>query len=107
MRAPAEIARRCLCFALAVLCCSLTCSCGGGGGGHATAGPQAGDTGEWSTVAPLQVSRQEVGVAALDGKVYVIGGTASASRISSVEIYDPAANTWTFAASLPGPALDH
>jgi N-acetylneuraminic acid mutarotase len=69
--------------------------------------PQAKDIGEWIPIAPLLVPRQEVGVAALDEKVYVIAGTQGGIRISSAEVYDPVTRKWALIASLPAPALDH
>ena len=59
--------------------------------------------GAWSTLAPLLQPRSEIAVAELGGKVYVIGGYP-AGRIPSdvVQVYDPAANSWTL-----GPAAPH
>jgi N-acetylneuraminic acid mutarotase len=65
------------------------------------------DTGIWIAMPPLQMARQEVGVAALDGKLYVVAGISSGVPISSVEVFDLATSRWSFAANLPGPPLDH
>lgn len=67
------------------------------------------DRGAWFTAAPMPTKRTEVAVAALDGKIYVVGGfekpslsnVMSASITSSVEVYDPVADRWTSAAPLP------
>jgi len=61
--------------------------------------------GAWSTHAPLSLGpRQEMGVAALDGKVYVVGGFDAAGQpVGTVEAYDPATDRWTQRASLPAP----
>ena len=61
--------------------------------------------GTWSTHAPLSLGpRQEMGVAAVDGKVYVVGGfDASGQAVATVEMYDPATDCWTQRASLPSP----
>lgn len=56
---------------------------------------------------PLQIRRQEVGVAALNGKLYVVAGISNGAAISSVEVFDPATSRWSFVADLPGPPLDH
>ncbi len=58
--------------------------------------------GSWQTLAPMPSMRQEVSTAVLGGKVYVIGGFFSNGASSNlVEVYDPEANTWTAAATLP------
>lgn len=55
----------------------------------------------WTTAAPLQVARQEVAVAALDGHIYVIGGFAGFSILDSVEVWDRSSDSWSLAESLP------
>jgi uncharacterized protein (TIGR03437 family) len=63
---------------------------------------QAGNRGEWMTLAPAPSARQEVSTAVLDGKIYVIAGfTSSGDSTTAVEVYDPQTNTWSPAASLP------
>ena len=58
-------------------------------------------TGTWSSIPPLPTPRQEVGVAAVEGRVLVIGGIDADRRGSSVvEIYDTPANQWR-----PGPPV--
>ena len=59
----------------------------------------------WTTHAPLSLGpRQEMGVAAVDGKVYVVGGfDASGQPVATMESYDPATDLWTPRASLPAP----
>ena len=45
-----------------------------------------------------------MGVAAVDGKVYVVGGfDASGQAVATVEMYDPATDCWMQRASLPSP----
>jgi len=52
--------------------------------------------------APLLEPRQEVGVAELLGRVYVVGGYhQDHSTANTVEVYDPAAARWSFAAPMP------
>src|SRR3990170_4837290 len=54
-----------------------------------------GTPGSWTARAPMPTARQEVAVAALDGRVVVIGGFgASRSPVATVEAYDPAADRW-------------
>ena len=58
--------------------------------------------GVWSTLAPMPTPRQELSVAVLDGKVFVLAGydTLGAST-ATVEVYDPRTDTWRSAAPLP------
>jgi N-acetylneuraminic acid mutarotase len=62
-------------------------------------------SGAWSTQAPLSLGpRQEMGVAAIGGRVYVVGGFDGAGQpIATVESYAVADNRWTQRASLPAP----
>jgi len=63
--------------------------------------------GTWTVLAPMPTPRQEVAVAALEGRVWVIGGFGpSAEPVPTVEVYDPATNTWQVRAPLPV-ALHH
>ena len=75
---------------------ALAVGCGDDGGG--------GEAG-WSTHAPLSLGpRQELGVAALDGKIYAVGGIdGSRQAMATVEVYDPSTDRWTQRASLPDP----
>jgi len=69
--------------------------------------PPVGTGGSWAQAAPLREARQEVGVAELQGRIYVVGGyRADQSTASTVEVYDPATDTWSFAAPMPL-ALNH
>ena len=69
----------------------------------------AAELGAWTTGAPAPTKRTEVAVAAVEGKIYVVGGFNKPSlrnaldyAIShSVEVYDPESNTWTTATPLP------
>lgn len=73
--------------------------------GSPSPGPVEGGT--WVTLAPMNEARQEVGVAEVDGRVYVVGGfRANGSTANTMEVYDPGSNTWTFAAPMPL-ALNH
>ncbi len=71
----------------------------------APADVRAADT-AWELVANIGVPRAAAAVAAVDGKVYVIGGRTygvlkTTAVENSVEVYDPAANTWTALAPKP------
>jgi N-acetylneuraminic acid mutarotase len=58
--------------------------------------------GRWTELAPMPTARQEVAVAAVGGRVWVIGGfAANAEPVATVETYDPALNLWETRASLP------
>ena len=57
----------------------------------------------WIALQSMPDPRQEVGVAELAGKIYVVGGLPSTTRVQE---YDAAAGTWRFRAPLPA-AVDH
>lgn len=61
----------------------------------------------WSTRANLLVANSEMGVAELNGKIYVLGGYPS-SRVTSptVQVYDAVSNTWQLSTPMPV-ALNH
>jgi hypothetical protein len=65
------------------------------------AAPVAADP--WSTRAPLLEAVQEVAVAELAGKVYVVGGLQGTTILNRVEVWDPVSDSWSFAATLPIP----
>ena len=54
----------------------------------------------WEAVAPLTLARVGAGVAALDGKLYAVGGRVEEEQAevdrpaNTVERYDPATNAW-------------
>jgi len=67
----------------------------------------------WTTEAPMPTARSEIVGAALNNKIYIVGGFDETGRSSnSVEIYDPSVDEWTTStnttatAPLPEP-LDH
>ena len=65
--------------------------------------PAAPTLGEWMRRASMAMGiRTEPGVAALNGKVYAIGGsTRDADDLATGEVYDPATDTWSAIASMP------
>lgn len=62
---------------------------------------------EWSDGPPLPEARSEVGVAADDARVYVVGGNGPQGPVNTLLIFDTATHTWRMGASVPGPARDH
>lgn len=77
-----------------------------GADGSTTAGTDGSELpegGSWMPGAPVPTARQEVGVVALGGQIYVIGGFEGLSVIARVERYDPVADAWSRAADLPVP----
>jgi N-acetylneuraminic acid mutarotase len=81
----------------------------------------AADQNTWVEKAPMQVARSGLGVAAVNGKIYAIGGTTASGftpsghgayaygynvgGVSTNEEYDPETDTWTNKASMPTPRL--
>ena len=58
----------------------------------------------WVALAPVITPRQEIAVAAANGRVYIFGGiSAQRTILTTVEEYDPATNRWSFVAPLPAP----
>lgn len=60
----------------------------------------------WTRGADMPTPRSELSAELLDGKIYVIGGTGYFGAKDTVEVFDPAENTWNSISSLPLP-LDH
>ncbi len=61
-------------------------------------------SGSWAVRAPLPTARQEVAVAALGSRIFVVGGFgASAEPVPTVEAYDVAADRWESRAPYPVP----
>jgi N-acetylneuraminic acid mutarotase len=61
----------------------------------------------WTSAAPMQVGRAHPSAAVLnDGTkdlLYVVGGASACSvKDATMEAYDPATNSWTYKASMPG-----
>ncbi len=70
-------------------------------------------TNTWSTKASMPVPRADFSASVVDGKIYLIGGKVYSSispyfhETSVNEIYDPATDTWTTAASMPTAVYDY
>lgn len=63
--------------------------------------------GVWTEKAPMPTARLGLGVAAVDGKIYAIGGCSdTAFTVGTNEMYDPATDTWTTEAPMPTPSDD-
>jgi len=60
-------------------------------------------TNTWTTKANLPNSRDAFGITEVDGKIYVIGGTGTASIATMVHEYDPTTNAWSQKANMPTP----
>ncbi len=61
-----------------------------------------------SLVAPLNDNRLDAGVVAFDNKIYALGGYHSpVTNVASVEIYDPATDTWTYGTPMPEPVAEY
>jgi N-acetylneuraminic acid mutarotase len=94
-----------------LLTCALFAPLAACGGGSAASSGAPGSSApspsasKWKPLADLAGGpRQECGVAALNGQVFVVGGfSGSRNILTSVEAYDPATDTWRRAASLTMP----
>jgi N-acetylneuraminic acid mutarotase len=71
-----------------------------------TAAAQAQSPGHWDMKAPVPAAISEVGVAAVDGKVHVFGGSVLGFTGPYHLEYDPASDKWTPRAPFPN-RLDH
>jgi hypothetical protein len=59
-------------------------------------------SGFWASIPPMPTARQEVGVAAVEGRVYVVGGfDASGTGRDTLEIFDTRTGQWQAGPSLP------
>ena len=68
------------------------------------------DENTWETKAPMSQPRAGLGVVAVNGKIYAIGGASTApyqnqadNLLSTNEEYDPTTDTWTVKPSMPTP----
>ena len=62
--------------------------------------------GSWTMKAPIPTARTEVALAAVGGKIHVIGGSMQNKAVTLHDEYDPATDNWRSRAPLPF-ALDH
>jgi len=55
----------------------------------------------WVSVAPVPTAREFLVTAAVNGRVYAIGGLAPGIALNTVEVYDPSSNSWSPAVNMP------
>jgi len=55
----------------------------------------------WKTMAEMPTARSDLGVVAVNGKIYAIGGRNGNVSLKANEEYDPATNTWTTKTPMP------
>ncbi len=86
-----------------------------GGGLEATVEVYDPATNTWSTAAPMPTARYSLASVTVNGKIYAIGGEVAGpplkvkgkiyptigAAVNTVEVYDPATNTWSTAAHMP------
>lgn len=58
------------------------------------------ESGRWNPSAPLPGRRCRAGLAALDGRVYAVGGFNGTLRVRSVDVYDVATDSWSAGPSM-------
>ncbi len=62
-------------------------------------------TDTWTTKSAMPTARHALSTSALDGKIYAIGGyvpgVSGYPGVATVEVYDPATDTWTTAPDMP------
>ena len=75
------------------------------GHGHQASTLKLTKDGNWVEVGSLAVARNNFACAVHDGKIFVIGG-GDGRYLSSVEIFDPASETWTFGPMFPKELTD-
>src|SRR3954452_7281001 len=64
--------------------------------------PAFAEPGSWSKQAPLPGPRNEAATVVIDGKIYVLGGSAEGDyQLTKNEVYDPATDRWRSLATLP------
>ena len=64
-------------------------------------------TDSWETLRRMPEPTRAGAAAAVDGTLYVIGGSTVDGNTAAVYAYDPAADEWTEKAPLPGPRFNH
>jgi len=60
---------------------------------------------DWSTKSPMLTARTQFACVDVNGKIYVLGGRdkVNGNIISTIEVYDPTADTWTELNPMPNP----
>ncbi|XP_054272226.1 actin-binding protein IPP-like [Macrosteles quadrilineatus] len=60
----------------------------------------------WYQAAPMGIGRILPGVAALNGRIYVVGGEQESQILANGEVYDPSEDSWTPVASMVVPRCE-
>jgi hypothetical protein len=58
------------------------------------ADPALSQEGAWTVKQPLPAPRNEVALAAVAGKLYVVGGSVGGVAVPQIDQYDPPSNGW-------------
>jgi DNA-binding beta-propeller fold protein YncE len=61
----------------------------------------------WVTAGALNEARAQHGLVSLDGRLFAFGGYTGGSPFTSMEVYDPSTDTWTYAAPMPTEQRGH
>ena len=64
-------------------------------------------TDDWQPAATMSTARTRLGLAAVGGKIYAMGGEAGSEMLESIEAYDPQLGTWALVASMIGGREHH
>ncbi|MGH7515000.1 MAG: Kelch repeat-containing protein [Gemmatimonadales bacterium] len=56
---------------------------------------------QWNAAAPLPTARFGLGIGAVGGKLYAIGGQNLSAYLGTVEAYDPIGDSWTILTPMP------
>ncbi len=59
----------------------------------------------WTTGAPMPTARASLAAAAINGKLYAIGGDDGNNYLNTLEVYDSVTNTWTTGPPMPTPRM--
>ncbi len=65
------------------------------------------DLGCWTTKQAVPEAILDAGGTALGGKLYMVGGKTAGGHVSTMYVYDPAADAWTVGPDLPGSAVEN
>src|SRR4051812_16488790 len=71
-----------------------------------TTTPALSQDGAWTMKQPLPAPRNEVALAAVGGKLYVVGGSVGGEAVPLIDEYDPPSNGWRAGKPMPK-GLDH
>ena len=71
-----------------------------------TVGTAHSQEGAWTIKQPLPAPRNEVALAAVGSKLYVVGGSVGGEAVPLIDEYDPPSNGWRAGKAMPK-GLDH